>query len=258
MILKDKVAVVTGGASGLGSATVRRFVRAGAKVVILDLNEDKGNDLAEELGSESVKFLKTDIGDTDNVKNAVEFTLNSFGHVDILVNCAAFPGKAAKTADLKRGMHDLDTFRKVMLVNIVGTFDVIRSFGYHMLSNEPNDEGGRGVIINCASVAGIEGQMGQVGYGTSKAAMIGMATPIARDFAKPKIRVCTICPGIMDTPMMATVSEQVKEALGQTVLNPQRLGIPDEFAHLAQAIVENAYLNMESIRLDGGIRMQPR
>ena len=257
MELKNKTVVVTGGASGLGGATVRRFVNAGAKAVILDLNEAKGTALVEELG-DSVAFFKTNIGDTENVQAAVDFSIKKFGRVDILVNCAAFPGKSQKTADAKKGPHDLNVFRKVMEVNIIGTFDVIRSFGYQMTLNEPNDEGGRGVIINCASIAGFEGQMGQVGYGTSKAALIGMTIPVARDFAKPGIRVCTITPGIFDTPMMAFASDVVKEALGKSVLYPQRLGVPDEFAKLAQAIVENAYLNMEVIRLDGGIRMQPK
>ncbi len=226
--------------------------------MILDLNEARGTALVEELGDSVAAFIKTDISVTEDVQAAVDFSINKFGRVDILVNCAALPGKSQKTADAKKGPHDLNLFRRVIEVNLIGTFDVIRSFGYQMTLNEPNDEGGRGVIINCASIAGIEAQMGQVGYGASKAAMIGMTVPIARDFAKPVIRVLTIAPGIIDTPMMASLPDEVRAGLGKTVLSPQRLGYPDEFAKLVQAIVENGYLNMEVIRLDGGIRMQPK
>ncbi len=257
MELKNKTAVVTGGASGLGEATVRRFAKGGSNVVILDLNEARAAGIIAELG-DSVSFIKTDISVTENVQAAADFTIEKFGKVDILVNLAAFGGKPAKVLDAKKGPYDLNMFKKVCEVNIFGTFDVIRLFATKMLANEPNEEGGRGVVINCASVAAFEGQIGQIAYAASKAAMVGMTLPLAREFSSAGIRVCTIAPGTFDTPLLSGVSDEVRSALAKMVPFPKRLGIPDEFAQLAQQIIENGMLNGETIRLDGAIRMQPR
>lgn len=256
MEFRNKVALVTGGASGLGEATVRRLAAAGNRVVVLDLNRERGAALAQELG-EAVAFFQADISRPDQVKAAVEFTVERFGRIDILVNCAAI-GIAMKTADPKKGMHDLDLFKKVVEINLVGTFDVIRNAANAMLQNELNEEGGRGVIISTASVAAFEGQIGQVAYAATKAGVVGITLPIARDLAPYGIRVCTIAPGIFDTPMLGQLPENVREALGRMIPFPQRLGRPEEFAMLVQQIVENGMLNGEVIRLDGAIRMQPR
>ncbi|NSW83118.1 MAG: 3-hydroxyacyl-CoA dehydrogenase [Syntrophothermus sp.] len=256
MELANRTAIITGGASGLGEATAIRFVNNGANVVISDLNEQKGLALAERLG-ERAAFIKTNIAKPDDVQKAVEFTIQKFGKVDILVNCAAFAA-AMKTTDKKKGPHDLDLFRRTIEVNVVGTFDVIRTVATRMLENPPNEEGERGVIINTASVAAFEGQIGQVAYAASKAATVGMTLPIARDLSEHGIRVCTVAPGIFDTPMLGQLPDKVREALGKMIPFPSRLGKPDEYARLVQHIVENPMLNGEVIRLDGALRMQPK
>lgn len=256
MELTNRTAIITGGASGLGEATAIRFVNGGANVVIFDLNEQRGQAVAERLGAPAA-FVRTNIAKPDEVQKAVEFAVQTFGNIHILVNCAAFAA-AMKTTDAKKGPHDLDLFRRTVEVNIVGTFDVIRTVATRMLENPPNEEGERGVIVNTASVAAFEGQVGQVAYAASKAATVGMTLPIARDLSDYGIRVCTVAPGIFDTPMLGQLPDKVREALGKMVPFPSRLGKPDEFARLVQHIVENPMLNGEVIRLDGALRMQPK
>ena len=255
MKIEGKTAIITGGASGLGEAVSRRLALLGAKVVLLDLNEVRGNALANELG-DNVAFIKTDICSTEEIKQAIDFTKDKFGQIDIVVNCAGI-SSGIKTAS-KKGPHDLDYFKKVININLVGVFDVIRQAAYQMLQNDPNDEGGRGVMINTASVAAFDGQIGQVAYSASKAALVGMTLPVARDLSGDGIRICTIAPGLFNTPMMQALPEQVRIDLAKTVPFPQKLGDPDEFAMLAQQIIENPMLNGETIRLDGAIRMTPR
>ncbi len=256
MNLKDRVALVTGGASGLGRATVERLYKNQAKVVILDLQEEKGNKLASELGANAA-FCKCDISNESDVKAAIDFAVSKFGRIDILVNNAAF-AVAEKTTDPKKGMHNLDNFKKVVAVNTIGTFDMTRNATTKMLDNEPDASGGRGVVINVSTVASMEGQIGQVAYAASKGGVNAMTIVIARELANVGIRCVTIAPGIFDTPAMDFLSTQVKEALGKTIPFPSRLGHADEFASLVQHIIENDMLNGEVIRLDGAIRMQPR
>ncbi len=255
MELKNKTAIITGGASGLGEATARRFLKFGANVVIFDMNEERGLALCSELGT-NIKFIKTDVTSPDSVAAAVDFAVQSFGQVDILVNCAGF-GTGIKTVS-KKGPHDLDAFKKAIDLNLTGTFDVIRNTAFRMINNNPNEDGERGVIINTSSVASIEGQVGQVAYAASKAGVNGMTIVLARDLAGDGIRVCTIAPGTFKTPLLETLSEEVQASLGRAVPFPSRLGKPDEYAMLAQQIVENSMLNGEIIRLDGAIRMPPR
>jgi len=255
MKIEGKTAIITGGASGLGEAVARRLARLGGQVVLLDLNEDRGNALAAELG-DNVAFIKTDICSTDDVKQAIDYTNSKFGKIDIAVNCAGI-SSGSKTAG-KKGPHDLDYFKKVININLVGVFDVMRQAAYQMLQNELNDEGGRGVMINTASVAAFDGQIGQVAYSASKAALVGMTLPVARDLSGDGIRMCTIAPGLFNTPMMAALPEQVRIDLAKTVPFPPKLGDPDEFAMMVQQIIENPMLNGETIRLDGAIRMAPR
>jgi 3-hydroxyacyl-CoA dehydrogenase/3-hydroxy-2-methylbutyryl-CoA dehydrogenase len=255
MKVEAKTAIITGGASGLGEAVARRLARFGGNVVVLDLNEDRGNALAKELGN-NVVFIKTDICSTKDIKQAIDFTKEKFGKIDIVVNCAGI-SSGQKTAG-KKGPHDLDYFRKVININLIGVFDVMRQSAFQMLQNDLNDEGGRGVIVNTASVAAFDGQVGQVAYTASKAAMVGMTLPVARDLAGDGIRICTIAPGLFNTPMMAALPEQVRIDLAKTVPFPQKLGDPDEFAMMVQQIVENPMMNGETIRLDGAIRMSPR
>jgi len=252
MKIEGKTAIITGGASGLGEAVVRRFVSLGANVLMLDLNEERGMALVNELGAQAA-FIKTDISVPEDVQQSVDFAKDKFGQIDIVVNCAGIPS-GAKVAS-KKGPHDLAYFKKVIDINLTGIFDVIRSAAFQMLQNELNDEGGRGVIINTSSIAAFDGQVGQAAYTASKAALVGMTLPLARDLAGDGIRVLTICPGLFDTPMMAKLPEQVRVDLAKTVPFPSKLGDPDEFAMLAQQIVENPMLNGETIRLDGAIRM---
>ncbi|MFK7957901.1 MAG: 3-hydroxyacyl-CoA dehydrogenase [Lysobacterales bacterium] len=257
MELKDKVAIVTGGASGLGEATVRRYQKHGAKTAIFDMNEERGLALAQELGADC-RFFPVDVTSETSAQQAVDSTLEAYGALHICNNFAGIP-YAAKTYDPKKGLHALDAFKKVIDVNLVGTFNMVRLAAEAMSKNEPvTDCGQRGVIINTASVAGFEGQMGQVAYSASKGGIIGMTLVIARDLAKLGIRCNTLVPGLMHTPLFDTFPEHVITALESSVLNPQRLGNPDEIALMAQQIVENNYVNGECIRVDGGIRMTPR
>ncbi|WP_068673266.1 3-hydroxyacyl-CoA dehydrogenase [Oceanobacillus sp. Castelsardo] len=256
MELNQVSAVVTGGASGLGEATTRNIVAKGGKVTILDLQENKGRNLVEELGK-NVSFIRTDVTNEDSVQVGLEHAISTFGNINTLVNCAGI-GIAEKTYSSRKGVHDLGNFNKVIQVNLVGTFNTIRLSAEKMSGNKPNENGERGVIINTASVAAFEGQIGQVAYSASKGGIVGMTLPIARDLASEGIRVLTIAPGLFETPLFAGASEKVRTALGAMVPFPSRLGLPKEFGHLVQSIIENPMLNGETIRLDGAIRMQPR
>jgi len=255
MKIENKTAVITGGASGLGEAAARLLVFKGAQVVILDLNEERGNSLVTELG-EDAAFIKTDITDTNQVQAAIDFALEQFKRIDIVINCAGIaPGMKIAT---KKGSHKIELFRKAMEINVIGPFDVMRLAAEKMIQNEPNDEEGRGVIINTASIAAFDGQIGQAAYAASKAALVGMTLPVARDLSSEGIRICTIAPGLYKTPMMAGLPENIQEALGKMVPFPSRLGNPKEFAMLVAQIIENPMLNGETIRLDGAIRLAPK
>ena len=255
MKIKDSVFLVTGGSSGLGAACVGRFVGAGGRVVIADVNEEDGQALAAELGS-AVRFVKTDVTSEASVRQAVNTAVNEFGALQGVVNCAGI-AIAVKVLS-RRGPHDLDAFARVLTVNVVGTFNVIRLAAEAMSQGQPNEEGERGIIINTASVAAYDGQIGQAAYSASKGGVVGMTLPIAREMAQHGIRVMTIAPGLFNTPMMAGLPEKARESLAEQVPFPSRLGEPAEYAALAQHIIENSMLNGEVIRLDGAIRMAPR
>ena len=255
MELSGRVAVVTGGASGLGEATVREIVTAGGKAVIFDLNEEKGNKLVGELEDQAI-FVKVDVTSEEDVHAGLERAIAEFGGVHILVNCAGIA--VAKKVLGKGGVHDLASFNKVLQVNVVGTFNAIRLTAEKMAANEPNDEGERGVIINTASVAAFDGQIGQAAYSASKGAVVGMTLPLARDLAPLGIRVVSIAPGVFETPLFAGLPEKAQAALAKMTPFPPRLGKPQEYAKLVRAIVENPMLNGETIRLDGAIRMPPK
>jgi 3-hydroxyacyl-CoA dehydrogenase / 3-hydroxy-2-methylbutyryl-CoA dehydrogenase len=255
MQLNGSVALVTGGASGLGEATVRRFVAQGARVAILDINSATGKALADEFGDKA-HFIKTDVAVESDVYNAVNEAAKMFGTLNIAVNCAGIV--LAERVLGKEGPMQLSRFERVIQVNLIGTFNVIRLAATVMGNNQPNSGGERGVIINTASVAAYEGQIGQAAYSASKGGIVSMTLPIAREFARMGVRVVTIAPGIFETPMMAALPEEARTSLGLQVPFPPRLGRPDEYAHLAQAVVENEMINGETIRLDGAIRMQPK
>ena len=254
MKLEGVVALVTGGASGLGEATLRTLVAGGAKAVIVDMNEERGAAVAAELG-DGVVFVKTDVSDEAQVQAAVD-AARELGDLRIAVNCAGV-GWAARTLKRDGTPHDYDLFKKVVTINLVGSFNVLRLAASAMSANDPID-GERGVIINTASVAAFDGQIGQAAYSASKGGIVGMTLPVARDLAKSLIRVMTIAPGTFDTPMLAGLPENVREALAAGIPNPARLGDPAEYAALAKHIVENGYLNGEGIRIDGALRMPPK
>lgn len=253
MNLKGMAAVITGGASGLGEATARELASAGARVAILDLNEDLGQKMAKELGG---VFAKCNVADEASVVAAFETAKAAHGPARILVNCAGI-GIAAKTTS-KGEPHALDMFQRVISVNLIGTFNCIRIAATEMAAQDPTENGDRGVIVNTASVAAFDGQIGQAAYSASKGGVVGMTLPIARDLMNDGIRVCTIAPGLFGTPMLQSLPDNVKEALAATVPFPKRLGDPSEYGQLARHICENQMLNGETIRLDGAIRMAPR
>ncbi|XP_054013479.1 3-hydroxyacyl-CoA dehydrogenase type-2 [Hylaeus anthracinus] len=255
-MMKGLVALVTGGASGLGLGTAQRFVKEGAKVVIADLPTSKGNVVANEIG-QSAMFIPMDVTSESDVTNALESTKKNFGKLNVLVNAAGIACAYKAYNFGKQRPHLLEDFQKVLNVNTVGTFNVIRLAAGVMYENTPNEDGQRGVIINTASVAAYDGQMGQAAYAASKGGIVAMTLPLARDFSKGGIRVVTIAPGLFDTPLLQSLPDKVKSFLQKTVPFPQRLGKPDEYAQLAQHIVENPLLNGEVIRLDGALRMQP-
>ena len=255
MDITNKVALITGGASGLGLATAELFIESGAKVMLLDLNEDNTKAAAEKLGSNS-SYVIANVTDETSIQEAVDKTIEDLGSLDIAVNCAGI-GSASKTVG-RDGAHPLDYFKLVVDINLIGTFNVLRLAAVAMGNNEPNADGECGVIINTASVAAFDGQMGQAAYSASKGGVVGMTLPIARDLARMGIRINTIAPGIFNTPLMNGAPDTVKNPLIEMVQFPKRLGHPEDFASLTKHIVENSYLNGETIRLDGGIRMQPK
>ena len=255
MKIAGSTTLITGGASGLGRATASLIRAAGGNVVLLDLAKSPGADVAATLG-EGALFAPGDVTSADDVSAALEATVKRFGGLQGLVNCAGI-GTADKTFG-KRGSADLAGFTRVIQVNLIGTFNCIRLAAARMAENAPNAEGERGVIVNTASVAAFDGQIGQAAYSASKGGIVGMTLPIARDLAELGIRVCTIAPGLFDTPLLAGLPEAARASLGKQVPFPSRLGQPSEYAALAAHIMENAMLNGETIRLDGAIRMQPR
>lgn len=255
MDIRKVVALVTGGASGLGEATVRRIVEEGGKAVILDLSVERGENLARELGN-AASFQKTNVTDEESVNSALEQAVATFGAVTAVVNCAGIA--VAEKVQGKQGAHSLESFSKVVQVNLIGSFNMIRLAAGYMSKNEPNSEGERGVIINTASIAAFDGQIGQAAYSASKGGIVGMTLPIAREFASRGIRVMTIAPGLFETPMFDTLPEAARQSLGAMVPFPSRLGYPKEYALLVKGILENPMLNGSTIRLDGAIRMQPK
>ena len=255
MQLQGSIFLVTGGSSGLGAATAARFHAAGARVVLADIDADTGLRVAAGLGS-GATFCKTDVTSEVDAQAAVDTALKHFGGLQGLVNCAGI-GPAERVVG-KKGTHRLDSFTRVINVNLIGAFNMIRLAATAMAAGTPNATGERGVIVNTASVAVWDGQIGQAAYAASKGGIVAMTLPIARELAQSGIRVCTIAPGIFETPLLVCLPPEVQESLGKSVPFPPRLGRPDEYAALAQHIVENAMLNGESIRLDGALRLAPR
>jgi NAD(P)-dependent dehydrogenase (short-subunit alcohol dehydrogenase family) len=256
MDLNGVAAIVTGGASGLGEATARRLTAAGARVAVVDLQDDRGEQVAKELEG---LYVRADVTSPDDVTAAVEAAAE-LGTLRVLVNCAGI-GLAQRTIGRDgsyESAHPLDGFQRVISVNLIGTFNCIRIGATAISRAEPLDDGERGAIVNTASIAAFDGQIGQAAYSASKGGIVGMTLPIARDLAAAGIRVNTIAPGIMDTPLLGLLPDDVRAALGAGVLFPKRLGMPEEFAELALHLLTNPYVNGEVVRLDGGLRMPPR
>ena len=257
MELNATAAIVSGGASGLGEATVRALAAAGSKVVVADLNEERGKALADEVGG---IFARTDVSDADSVRAAVEVAASAGQPLRVVVNCAGI-GWAQRTVGRDGSPHDRAAFGKVIDVNLIGTFNLMSIGAAAIARTDPADaDGQRGVVVNTASIAGLEGQTGQLAYSASKGGIIGMTVPAARDLAAIGVRVNTICPGIIDTPIYGTgaASEEFKAKLAAPVVFPKRMGTAAEFAHLVRALIENDYMNAEVLRFDGGIRFQPK
>jgi NAD(P)-dependent dehydrogenase (short-subunit alcohol dehydrogenase family) len=252
---ENRSCVITGGASGLGAGTVRLFHAAGARVVIADINAAAGAKLAAELGERAV-FQRTDVTAENDAKDCIDLAVSRFGGLQVLVNCAGI-GMGEKVIG-KDGLHRLQSFARTIEINLIGTFNMIRFAAEAMSRSEPSASGERGVIVNTASVAAWDGQIGQAAYSASKGGIVGMTLPIARELARYGIRVVTIAPGLFQTPLMDALPPEVQESLGKSVPFPSRLGRPDEFAAMACHIVENEMLNGASIRLDGALRMAPR
>jgi NAD(P)-dependent dehydrogenase (short-subunit alcohol dehydrogenase family) len=255
MKITDKVALVTGGASGLGLATVRQLAADGAKVVVVDLPSSNGKAVAEEFGDRAA-FAAADVTDEHQVQEALEIAAG-LGPLSVAVNCAGI-GNAFRIVSKDGTPFPLADFKKIIEVNLVGTFNVLRLAAASMVASTPIDGEERGVIVNTASVAAYEGQIGQAAYSASKGGIVGMTLPIARELAAGQIRVCTIAPGLFETPLLASLPEEAKKSLGAQVPHPKRLGAPAEYARLVEAIVANPMLNGETIRLDGSIRMAAR
>ena len=255
MDIKQTTILVTGGASGLGEATVRTLVSHGGNAVIVDQNVERGERLAKELGEQAI-FCRADVTSEAEVAHILDEAIAKYGAVHGVVNCAGIA--IAEKVVKKDGLHDLERFARVLAVNLTGTFNMIRMTAERMKENKPNENGERGIIINTASVAAFDGQIGQAAYSASKGGVVGMTLPIARELASFGIRVMTIAPGLFETPMFDSLPENAKEALGAMTPFPSRLGKPSEYGQLVQQIIENPMLNGEVIRLDGAIRMQPR
>ncbi|RJP21369.1 MAG: 3-hydroxyacyl-CoA dehydrogenase [Candidatus Abyssobacteria bacterium SURF_5] len=255
MDIQGKTALVTGGASGLGEATVRTLVGAGANAVVLDVNEDLGKKLASDLSGKAT-FVKTDVTSEADANQAIERARHEYGGVHFCINCAG-TGLARRTVS-KSGYHELNSFEWLIKLNLIGTFNVASKAAFAMTFNEPNKNGERGVIVNVASIAAFDGQIGQAAYSASKGGVVGMTLPMARDLAGVGIRVVTIAPGLFDTPLMAMLPEENRQALHASVPFPRRLGLPQEFAMLVEQIIRNPYINGETIRLDGALRMAPK
>ena len=258
MKITEVTALVTGGCSGLGHATAIALSQAGAKVCLLDMNEALGQQRVEELGTENTLFVRADVRNEDEISSAIRQCQSRFNHIHLCVNCAGI-APAKRILNKENAPAPLQDFQHTIDINLVGSFNVARLVASAMANQSAvNDEGERGVIINTASVAGYEGQIGQTAYAASKAGIIGLTLPMARDLAPLGIRVNTIAPGVMGTPMLLAMPEHVQQALSHNVQFPKRLGLPEEFAKLVIHIVQNAYLNGETIRLDGGLRMPPK
>ena len=255
MELKGSTFIVTGGASGLGEATARRLAAGGANVVIADVNADRGAALAAELGA-GAAFIRTDVTSEADGKAAVQLALEKFSGLQGLVNCAGI-GPPEKVLG-KEGPHRLETFARVIGINLIGSFNMLRLAAEAMARGNPNAAGERGVIVSTASIAAYDGQIGQAAYSASKGGIVGMTLPIARELARAGIRVVTIAPGLFLTPLLESLPKEAQESLGKSVPFPPRLGRPEEFAQLAAHIVENEMLNGETIRLDGALRMAPK
>ncbi|MYL64172.1 SDR family NAD(P)-dependent oxidoreductase [Bacillus hwajinpoensis] len=249
-------AVVTGGASGLGEASVRTLLTNNFNVAIFDLSKSENKNLLEEFPLK-LKYYQTDITNEELIKTSMENVVENFGSIDVVVNCAGI-GPPNKVLDRNLIPHDLTAFTNVISVNLIGTFNVIRIASQYIAENTPSELGERGIIINTASIAAFDGQIGQAAYSASKGGIVAMTLPIARELARYGIRVMTIAPGLFETPMFDTLSEEVRQSLGSSVPFPSRLGKPEEFAQLVLSIIENPMLNGETIRLDGAIRMQPK
>jgi NAD(P)-dependent dehydrogenase (short-subunit alcohol dehydrogenase family) len=257
MELNGTSAIVSGGASGLGEATARVLAAAGATVLVADLNEERGKQIADEIGGQ---FARTDVSDEASVQAAVNAAVALGSPLRTAISCAGI-GWASRTVGRDGTPHDLGAYQKVIQVNLVGTFNVMRIAAAAMAKTEPADaDGQRGVVVNTSSVAGIEGQTGQIAYSASKGGIIGMTLPAARDLSAIGVRVNTICPGIIDTPIYGSSpnSDEFKAKLVAPVVFPKRMGRADEFAHLVRSLIENDYMNAEVIRFDGGIRFQPK
>lgn len=255
MKIQNKTFMITGGGSGLGAATAQVIVSGGGNVVLIDVNGPQGDAFAKQLGTQA-RFCKADVTSEADVNAAIAVALSSFGGLHGAVNCAGV-GAPAKVLG-KEGPHPLDVFQRIVNINLIGTFNVIRLIAVAMASNQPDEGGERGVIINTSSVAAYEGQIGQAAYSASKGGVNAMTLPIARELARSGIRVVTIAPGLFDTPMMKGLPDAARESLGQQVPFPSRLGHPDEYAALAKHIIENTMLNGSVLRLDGAIRMAPK
>ena len=252
MKIQNNTFIITGGASGLGLATTQMIVENGGNAVILDINEDAGK-IVE---SDKILFVKTDVSNEEQVQNAIDLAIKTFGGLHGVCNCAGV-GPAQRVVG-KNGVHSLAFFSKVVSINLIGTFNVIRLATNVMQNNEPNEEGERGIIINTASVAAFDGQIGQAAYSASKGGIVAMTLPIARELARMGIRVMTIAPGIFETPLLASLPQDAQDSLGKQVPFPSRLGRPSEYANLVKHIIENQMLNGEVIRLDGAIRMNSK
>lgn len=256
MKVADKTAIVTGGASGLGRATVEALLLQGANVVIFDLNEEKANALSAELGDKCIAAI-VNVTDEASVQAGLALAKSTFGEIQLCVNCAG-TGDAARTVG-RDGPYPLDRFKFIIDLNLIGTFNVLRLVAHEMQNNQVcSNDGEKGVIINTGSVAGIDGQVGQAAYSASKAAVIGMTLPIARDLGKLGIRINTICPGVFKTELLELLPEEMRDAIVANAQFPRRLGRPEEFAQLAIHMMENSYLNGETVRLDAGMRMPPK